>query len=141
MMKLYMLFVAPVLAAFALATPAFAAENDEAVIRQMEEAWVQASMHHDRDTLKLLLDDSYREITPSGTARSKSDVLSAPPAPSGSTQTLQFVNVHVDGDQAMVIGENRFMAPDGQQAVFAFKDDFARHDGQWRVVGSWISRK
>ncbi|EUC16279.1 UNVERIFIED_ORG: uncharacterized protein DUF4440 [Burkholderia sp. CF145] len=140
-MKLYMLFVAPVLAAFALATPAFAAENDEAVIRQMEEAWVQASMHHDRDTLKLLLDDSYREITPSGTARSKSDVLNASPVPSGSTQTLQYVNVHVDGDQAVVIGENRFMAPDGQQAVFAFKDDFARHDGQWRVVGSWMSRK
>ena len=140
-MKLYMLFVAPVLAAFALASPAFAAENDEAVIRQMEEAWVQASMHHDRDTLKLLLDDSYREITPSGMARSKSDVLNASPAPSGSTQTLQYVNVHVDGDQAVVIGENRFMAPDGQQAVFAFKDDFARHDGQWRVVGSWMSRK
>jgi hypothetical protein len=51
------------------------------------------------------------------------------------------VNVHVDGDQAVVTGENRFMAPDGQQAVFAFKDDFARHDGQWRVVGSWMSRK
>ncbi len=140
-MKLYMLFIAPVLAAFALATPAFATANDEAVIRQMEEAWVQASMHHDRDTLKLLLDDSYREITPSGTARSKSDVLNASPAPSGSTQTLQYVTVHVDGDQAVVIGENRFMAPDGQQAVFAFKDDFARHDGQWRVVGSWMSRK
>lgn len=140
-MKLYMLFIVPVLAAFTLATPTYASENDETVIRQMEEAWVQASMHHDRDTLKLLLDDSYREITPSGTARSKSDVLNAPPAPAGSTQTLQSVQVRVDGDQAVVIGENRFMAPDGQQAVFAFKDDFARHDGQWRVVGSWMSRK
>lgn len=140
-MKLYMLFIVPVLTAFALATPTYASENDETVIRQMEEAWVQASMHHDRDTLKLLLDDSYREITPSGTARSKSDVLNAPPAPAGSMQTLQSVQVRVDGDQAVVIGENRFMAPDGQQAVFAFKDDFARHDGQWRVVGSWMSRK
>ncbi|WP_176052740.1 MULTISPECIES: nuclear transport factor 2 family protein [Paraburkholderia] len=140
-MKLYMLFIAPALAAFALATPTFAAENDEAVIRQMEEAWVQASMHHDRDTLKLLLDDSYREITPSGMARSKSDVLNASPAPSGSTQTLQYMKVSVDGDQAVVTGENRFMAPDGQQAVFAFKDDFARRDGQWRVIGSWMSRK
>ena len=140
-MKPYMLFVAPLLAALALATPTFATENDEAVIRQMEESWLQASMHHDQDTLKLLLDDSYREITPSGKARSKSDVLSAPPAPAGSTQTLQQVEVRVDGDQAEVVGENHFMAPDGQAAVFAFKDDFARRDGQWRVVSSWMSRK
>ncbi|MBP0592352.1 nuclear transport factor 2 family protein [Paraburkholderia sp. LEh10] len=140
-MKLYMLVAAPLLSAFALSTPTYASQNDESVIRQMEETWLQASMHHDRDTLQLLLDDSYREITPSGTARSKSDVLSAPPAPAGSMQTLQNVQVHVDGDRAVAVGENHFMAPNGQQAIFAFKDDFARHDGQWRVVGSWMSRK
>jgi hypothetical protein len=140
-MKFCVFLAAPFLAALTLSAPVFATQNDEAVIRQMEEMWVQASMHHDRDTLTMLLDDSYREITPQGTTRSKSDVLSAPPAPAGSTQTLQNVQVQVDGDQATAIGVNRFMAPDGQQAVFAFKDDFARREGQWRVVGSWMSRK
>jgi hypothetical protein len=140
-MKLYMLFPAPLLAVFALSTPAHATQNDESVIRQIEQRWVQASMTHDRDTLKALLDDSYREITPSGAARSKSDVLNAPPAPAGSTQTLQDVQIRVDGDEAVAAGENHFMAPNGQVAVFAFKDDFVRRNGQWRVVGSWMTRK
>src|SRR5215471_10437138 len=112
-MKLNHYWAAPFLAIFAISAPAFAAQSDQSTIRQMEETWVQASMHHDTDTLKLLLDDSYREITPSGKARSKSDVLSAPPAPAGSTQTLQNMQVRVDGDQAVAFGENRFMAPNG----------------------------
>jgi len=33
------------------------------------------------------------------------------------------------------------MAPDGQQAVFAFKDDFVRRDGQWRVIRSWMTAR
>jgi ketosteroid isomerase-like protein len=140
-MKLHIYLAAPLLAAFTLSAPAFATQNDESTIRQMEENWVQASMHHDTDTLKWLLDDAYREITPSGKARSKSDVLSAPPAPAGSTQTLQNVQVRVDGDHAVAFGENRFMAPNGDAAVFAFKDDFVRRDGQWRVVGSWMTKK
>jgi hypothetical protein len=105
-MKLYMLFSAPLLAVFALSTPAHATQNDESAIRQIEQSWVQASMTHDRDMLKALLDDSYREITPSGTARSKSDVLNAAPAPAGSTQTLQDVQIRVDGDEAVATGEN-----------------------------------
>ncbi|HWT35603.1 MAG TPA: nuclear transport factor 2 family protein [Paraburkholderia sp.] len=140
-MNLHIYLAAPLLAAFTLSAPAFATQNDESAIRQLEENWVQASMHHDTDTLKLLLDDSYREITPSGKARAKSDVLSAPPAPAGSTQTLQNVQVRVDGDQAVAFGENRFMAPNGEAAVFAFKDDFVRRGGQWRVVGSWMTKK
>ncbi|SEI63321.1 nuclear transport factor 2 family protein [Paraburkholderia diazotrophica] len=140
-MKTHMFFAVPLLAAFAFSPPVFATRNDEAVIRQMEETWLQASMHRDSDTLKALLDDSYREITPAGAARTKSDVLSAPPLPAGSTQTLQNVEVHVDGDRAVAVGEDHFMAPNGQSAVFAFKDDFLRRDGQWRIVGSRMSRK
>ena len=68
-------------------------------------------------------------------------MLSAPPAPAGSTQTLQNMQVRVDGDQAVAFGENRFMAPNGETAVFAFKDDFVRRDGQWRAVGSWMTKK
>jgi hypothetical protein len=140
-MKFHMFFAAPLLTAFAFSAPVFATQNDEAVIRQMEQTWLQASMHRDRDTLDALLDDSYHEITPSGMARTKSDVLSAPPLPAGSTQTLRNVEVHVDGDRAVAVGEDHFMAPNGQSAVFAFKDDFLRRDGQWRIVGSWMSRK
>jgi hypothetical protein len=140
-MKPLIYLAAPFLAAFTLSAPALATQNDESAIRQIEENWVQASMHHDTDTLKWLLDDSYREITPSGKMRSKSDVLSAPPVPAGSTQTLRNVQVRIDGDQAIAFGENRFMAPNGDAAAFAFKDEFVRRDGQWRVVGSRTIRK
>ena len=111
------------------------------MIRRMENTWIQASMQQDRDTLEALLDDSYRGVMPSGVTRTKHDVLTAPPAPAGSRQTLRELEIHVYGDRAVAIGESQFMAPDGQQAVFAFTDDFARRDGQWRVVGSWMTRR
>jgi hypothetical protein len=140
-MKLYVLCAAPLLATFGLSDHACASRVDETVIRQMEKTWVQASMHHDLDTLDALLDDSYRGVTTSGAARSKRDVLSTPPAPAGSRQTLRDLEVRVDGDRAVAIGETQFMAPDGQQAVFAFKDDFVRRDGQWRVIRSWMTAR
>ncbi|WP_109476464.1 nuclear transport factor 2 family protein [Paraburkholderia sp. C35] len=140
-MKLPLLCAAPLLAAFGFSTSGFASQEDEAMIRRMENTWIQASMHQDRDTLNALLDDSYRGVTPSGATRSKLDVLSAPPAPAGSRQILRELEIHVDGDRAIAIGESQFMAPDGQQVLFAFADDFARQDGQWRVVGSWVTRR
>jgi hypothetical protein len=140
-MKLHMLLASPYLAVFALATPAVAAQNDEAALKSLEERWVSASMHHDRDTLNALLDDSYREFTPAGVGRTKSDVLKAPPAPAGSRQKLEDLQVSVQGDRAIVSGENHFMAPNGQEAVFAFENGYQRRDGIWRAVASWIARK
>ncbi|MBN3764155.1 nuclear transport factor 2 family protein [Burkholderia sp. Ac-20365] len=140
-MKLHLLCAAPVLAAFGFSASGFASQEDEAMIRRMENTWIQASMQQDRDTLQALLDDSYRGVMPSGATRSKRDVLSTPPAPAGSRQILRDLEIRVYGDRAVAIGESQFMAPDGQQAVFAFKDDFARRDGQWRVVGSWMTRR
>jgi ketosteroid isomerase-like protein len=141
MKNLHLFFAAPLLAAFAVSTPGHANESDVATILQMERAWLDAVAHHDRDTLDVLLDSAYRGVTPSGAARSKSDVLNATPALAGSKQTLHNLEVQVDGDTAVVFGEDRFMAPDGQQAVFVFKDDFVRRNGQWRVAGSWLTQK
>lgn len=140
-MKRLISLAAPFFAALAFSASVSAMQNDEAVIRQMERTLMQASMHHDRDTLKPLLDDAYREFTPSGAGRTKNDVLSAPPAPAGSTQTLKDLEVRVDGDRTIATGENYFMAPNGQAALIAFRDEFVRRDGQWRAVGSWMSRR
>ena len=140
-MKLPLIFAAPFLAAFSMSMPVHASRNDADVILQMERAWLNAVAHHDRDTLDVLLDSSYRGVTPTGAARSKSDVLNATPALAGSKQTLHNMEVQVDGDTAVVFGEDRFMAPNGEQAVFVFKDDFVRRNGQWRVVGSWLTQK
>jgi hypothetical protein len=141
MKNLHLYFAAPLIAAFALSAPGHANENDEAVILQMEHAWLDAVMHHDRDTLDVLLDNAYRGVTPTGAARSKADVLNATPALSGSKQTLQNMQVQVNGDKAVVFGEDRYMAPDGQETVFVFKDDFVRRGGQWRIAGSWLTKK
>ena len=140
-MKLHMLLASPYLAVFAFSTPAHATQNDEAALKSIEERWIAASMHHDRDTLNALLDDSYRETTPDGTARTKRDVADRTHAPAGSRQQLRDLHFDIQGDQATVIGENHFMAPNGQQAVFAFEDDYQRRDGVWRAVASWIRRK
>lgn len=140
-MKLYMLLASPYLALFAVSTPTLAAQNDEAALKSFEERWIAASMHHDRDTLDALLDDSYRETSAAGKTRSKRDVLKAPAAPAGSREMLQDLQVSVDGDQAVVTGENRFMAPNGQESVLIFADSFERRDGDWRAVSSEIAPK
>ncbi|MFP3583844.1 nuclear transport factor 2 family protein [Paraburkholderia sp. SIMBA_055] len=140
-MKLSTFLAAPFLAAVMLSSPTFAAPSDESVIRQAEQSWILATSNTDRDALNALLDDSYREITPAGTARSKSDVLNAPPPPAGSSQTLKDVQVRVDGDQAQVTGENHFTTANGQTTVYLFKDEFARKDGSWRVIASQAIRK
>ncbi|RKR44204.1 nuclear transport factor 2 family protein [Paraburkholderia sp. BL17N1] len=131
-----------ILLASSLASPAFASDQDEATLKAMEQTWATATANTDRVALEKLLDDSFVDTTPSGSHRSKSDLLLAPPPPPGSTQTLMDMEVRVNGDTAIVTGINQFRANRGARPVdYSFTDVFVRKSEGWRAIAAQMIRK
>jgi ketosteroid isomerase-like protein len=115
--------------------------NDEDQILSLERDWVRAVVDEDRGTLNELLDESYVEMGAHGARRAKRDVLAAAPPPATSTQTLEDIQIRVNGDTAIVTGVNRYRAsPVASVASVRFTDVFERRDGRWRVVASQLGR-
>ncbi|WP_176058825.1 nuclear transport factor 2 family protein [Paraburkholderia sp. BCC1876] len=122
--------------------PAHAADHDEDRLKSLEQTWITASSNTDRVTLDKLLDDSFIDTTPTGTRRSKSDVLLAPPPPPSSTQTLVNLEVRVNGDTAIVTGTNHFNpGANAQPSDYSFTDVFVRRETGWRAVSAQMTRK
>ncbi|HEX7912844.1 MAG TPA: nuclear transport factor 2 family protein [Paraburkholderia sp.] len=108
----------------------------------MEQAWITAIVNTDRATMDKLLDESFVETSPNGRRRSKSDLLLAPPPPPGSSQVLMDMDVHMNGDTAIVRGTNHFKpSPTAQPADYSFTDVFVRRADGWRVVSSQMTRR
>jgi ketosteroid isomerase-like protein len=115
--------------------------EDEAIILQMEYSWTHAVSTGERNALYQLLDDSYTETTADGRHKSKLDAITAPLPPPGASQTLVDLQVHVNGDTAVVTGINRYRRSAADKAInFSFTDIFARRDGVWRVISSQMYR-
>ncbi|MFM0225202.1 nuclear transport factor 2 family protein [Paraburkholderia dipogonis] len=114
----------------------------ETTLASMEQAWVNAAIRGDRATLDQLLDDSFIETMPNGARRTKADVLFAPTLPSGSTQSLGELKVHVFGNIAMVSGVNHYTPGSGMKATdYAFTDVYVRRGDAWRVAASSTTRE
>jgi hypothetical protein len=123
-------------------SPAFAANQDEELLRGLEQAWVTAASTGDRVTLAKLLDETFIETSSNGTRRSKSDLLAASPPPASSSQFLTDINVQVQGDTGVVSGTNRFKPSLDAQAVnYSFTDVFVRRAEGWRAVSSQMIRR
>jgi hypothetical protein len=124
-----------------VAPGAFAADQDEATLKAMEQAWISAATSSDSFTIHQLLDDSFVEQWSNGT-RTKADVLLAPPPPAGSTQTLSAMTAQVNGDNAVVTGINQFKpSPTAEAVNFSFTDTFVRRPEGWRITSSQMTRK
>ncbi|MFM0060857.1 nuclear transport factor 2 family protein [Paraburkholderia phytofirmans] len=124
------------------ASRTFAADNDEPTLKALEQTWITAVVNADRVTMNKLLDDSFVETSPNGQRRSKSDLLLAPPPPPGSSQVLMDLDVHLNGDTAIVIGTNHFKpSPIAQPVDYSFTDVFVRRVDGWRVVSSQMTRR
>ena len=121
---------------------AFAVGNDEAILKAMEQTWITAIVNTDRATMDKLLDESFVETSSNGQRRSKSDLLLAPPPPAGSSQVLMDMDVHLNGDTAVVTGTNCFKRNPGAERVnYSFTDVFVRKGDEWRVVSSQMTRR
>lgn len=122
--------------------PVFAADQDETILKTMEQTWIIAITNSDRVTLGKLLDDSYVETSPNGARRSKADLLLAPPPAPESTQTLVDISVRVNGDMALVFGINRLkLSPSAQPADYSFTDVFVRRPEGWRAISSQMTHR
>jgi hypothetical protein len=121
---------------------AFAADNDEKTLKSLEQTWITAVVNADRVTMNKLLDDSFVETLPNGQRRTKSDLLLAPPPPPGSSQVLMDLDLHLNGDTAIVTGTNHFKpSPTTQPVDYSFTDVFVRRVDGWRVVSSQMTRR
>jgi hypothetical protein len=116
---------------------AYADQSVEATLLSLEQTWIDASKSNDVNTLKDIIDDRYRAITPTG-EQTKADMLR--PTASGITQTLQNMKVHVQKNAATVSGENVVVRADGKILRLAFTDQFVEEGGKWRVVQSWVTQ-
>ncbi len=141
-MKRFFIIVPTCLLLIVAQTHASEPTTDQHTIELLERDWVYATVNGDRATVDKLLDDSFIETTATGAKRTKIDVMAAPPPAPASTQTLQDLQVRINGDTAIVTGINRYRASSNEAAVnFAFTDVFARRDGIWRVLSSQMTRK
>lgn len=121
---------------------AFAVNQDEDLLRNLEQTWVTAASTGDRATLANVLDETFTETSSSGTRRSKSDLLAASPPPAGSSQFLTDMDVQVRGDTGVVSGTNRFKpSPHAQAVNYSFTDVFVRRADGWRAVSSQMIRR
>jgi hypothetical protein len=116
---------------------AIANDADVSTLLSLEQKWVDANRTQDRDTLNSLLDDSYVADTPTGKV-TKADQLGV--TTPTTTESLHNLTATVDGDTAIVSGENYTTNAKGATTKFAFVDKFVRRDGKWRVISSYVTR-
>lgn len=141
-MKVRSYFPLAVLVLCFVAPHVFAADNDEATLKALEQTWITAIVNTDRITMDKLLDDSFVETSPNGQRRSKSDLLLAPPPPPSSSQVLMDMDVRLNGETAIVTGTNHFKpSPTTQPVDYSFTDVFVRRADGWRVVSSQMTRR
>jgi ketosteroid isomerase-like protein len=136
-MKLRVWLLSALVALGSLNTLAVAATDDESALLALEQKWIDASKAQDVATLDAIIDDSYQADTPGG-IESKRDMLKTSAA--GPTQSLQNLNVTVNGDRGTVYGDNLLTFADGNRVKLSFVDRFERKHGQWRIVRSFVTR-
>ncbi|NIE67938.1 nuclear transport factor 2 family protein [Burkholderia sp. Ax-1719] len=118
------------------------AVDDEAVVRQLESSWVKATTEGDKAVLERILDSAYIETTASGQRRSKFDVLNAQRPATGTSQSLTDVEVHLNGDTAVVTGTNQYRPlASAEPQEYLFTDVLIRRDGAWRAIASQMTRR
>ncbi len=98
-----------------------------------------ALQRHDTAVLDRLLDPSFLDSTFRGGIRTKTDVLSGPPAGVG-YRHLRFEDLNVrrfGGDTAVVTGVNVLQgATPGEIVRVRFTDVFVSRGGAWRAVSA-----
>ncbi len=136
-MKLRAYLLGLVVALATLHQPVMAQPTDEATLLHLEQVWIDASKTRDFAAVDALIDDSYVADTPDG-KQFKKDMLNFPAA--SPTQQLEGMSVKVDGDRASVSGTNTVTFPNGSRIKLSFVDNFARKNGQWRIVSSFVTK-
>jgi Domain of unknown function (DUF4440) len=114
-----------------------AAETEQDIAVRLENQWIDATSRGDRAAVAKLLDDDFVNTNTQGQIRRKPDVLTAPPPPAGSTQSLENISAQVVGDVIVLHGINRYRPSPGAPAIaVAFSDVFVHRKDGWRILSS-----
>jgi hypothetical protein len=106
---------------------------DEDTIRRIEEGWITAEYHGNKQFLECLLEPDYRTSGKSGQIRTRQDVMnhvSLTTDMSKPVPTLQTI-VFIHGNSATAHSIMKTTDKDGNPREVHFVDGYTFHDGRW----------
>ena len=115
--------------------------SDERVLRELNQAYVNAFMHADAGWYDENLADDFVCIESDGSVLDKPRFLrQAAAGPDVAAYRLAEVRVRVLGDVALIHATGVFTRRDGTTGVSRYTDVYAQRDGIWQAVSAQITR-
>ena len=143
-MAIFILTVAPLTLAQKQSARGTQTERVAAAIRKLDEQRVQAQIHADKAALDRIYADDFIGVGPSGTVRTKPQVISD--FTSGELKfqsiTTDDVQVRVYGNTAVETGRSTMIGEDKGKAVprdNRFTRVWVKQQGRWRLVSNHYS--
>jgi acetyl esterase/lipase len=124
-------------------TRAFLAEHlgmssEEARVLAVEDAWIQAEIDRDRETLERVLDDRFVVNSSDGTTIDKGTTIGMVMGITMTGQDVTERTVLVDGDHALVFGtsETRMLDASGEEHAsrLRYTAAYVKRDGEWKAL-------
>jgi ketosteroid isomerase-like protein len=131
-----------VLAGALLTSVAHAADSaDEAVIRKLNDGYLQAFQKADAAWYRAMLAEDFRAVLSDGRIIGKTEFLqqaAVPPAITGFR--LDEVLIRTYADTAVVNGFVRYLKADGATVLARYTATYVRAKGQWQIVATQFTR-
>jgi len=138
------LTIAPLTVAQAQSTRGTQTERVVAAIRKLDEQRIQAQIHADRKELDRIYADDFIGVGPSGTVRTKPQVLSDFTSGELNFQsiTTDDVQIRIYGNTAVETGRSTMIGKDKSKDVprdNRFTRVWVKQQGRWRLVANHYS--
>jgi ketosteroid isomerase-like protein len=115
--------------------------SDDAVIRALNAAYIEAYMAGDTGWYERNLTDDFVSTGPDGAEIDRRRFLERIAAgPDIVEYRLERVRVRVDGDAAIVDAAGTYVAADGHTGLNRYTDIYRRAGGEWRVCSAMSVR-
>ena len=140
-----LLIIALVISSAALSAAAHAQSPAPPDARQQvldtTEEWIAAENKHDAAALSRILDDKFISTFAANPPRGKDafikGIVTGPVDPTQS-QSLTDVSVSIDGDTAVIVGNDTFHSATKPSPAFRFTITYVRRQGRWLALGEHI---
>jgi ketosteroid isomerase-like protein len=115
--------------------------SDDAILRELNQAYVDAFLHADAGWYDAHLADNFICIEADGTVLDKPRFLQQTAAgPDVAAYHLAEVTVRRFGDVALIHATGVFTRRDGSTGTSRYTDVYAKANGSWKAVAAQITR-
>ena len=115
--------------------------SDDAILRELNQAYVDAFLHADVDWYDTYLADDFVCIESDGSVLDKARFLrQAAAGPDAAAYRLAEIRVRVLGDVALIHATGVFTRRDGTTGTSRYTDVYAKREGIWKAVAAQITR-